>query len=152
MTSSNNDISKFWELKSLYEMSNDEWEQLCDGCAKCCLHKLEDEDTGTVYYTNIACRMLDLSTCRCKDYVRRTTLIRDCVEIRPDSLGVLDSMPPGCAYRLIYEGKPLPDWHHLISGDRQSIHKAGKSVLGRTVDEQDVEDYEDQIVDWPIDD
>ena len=151
MTFKSDADSNFWETKSLYEMSGEEWEQLCDGCAKCCLHKLEDEDTGIVYYTNVACRMLDATSCRCKDYDRRAVLIKDCVEIRPDDLSVLASMPPTCAYRLISEGKCLPSWHHLISGDISSVHKVGQSVLGRTTDELAVKDYEDHIVDWPLD-
>lgn len=143
----------FWKSKTLQQMSAEEWESLCDGCAKCCLHKLEDEDTGIIYYTNIACRLLDTQACQCRDYPRRATLIRDCVLLdvnNPDFAETLHSMPPSCAYRLIAQGQDLPGWHPLISGDKQSVHKAGQSVQGKTVTEENVEDYEDHIVDWPL--
>lgn len=140
----------FWQRKTLAEMTEDEWELLCDGCGRCCLHKLEDEDTGIVYYTNVACRLLDTQSCKCKDYARRKVLIRDCVKLNPNQPEFLQQMPPSCTYRLLEEGNPLPRWHHLITGNRETIHSAGISVRNRTVKEEEVTDYEDQIVDWPL--
>lgn len=140
----------FWQSKSLTEMTDEEWELLCDGCARCCLHKLEDEDTGIIYYTDVACRLLDSDRCQCKDYSRRKVLIRDCVKLNPNQPEILEQMPPSCAYRLLSEGKTLPHWHHLISGSRKTVHTAGISVRGRTTHEEDVTDYEEQIVDWPL--
>ena len=140
----------FWRHKSLAEMTEQEWELLCDGCARCCLHKLEDEDTGIIYYTNVACRLLDTYTCQCKDYARRKVLIRDCVKLNLNQPEILQQMPPSCAYRLVAEGRPLLAWHHLISGSRDTVHTVGISVRGRCVKEEDVTDYEDQIVDWPL--
>jgi uncharacterized cysteine cluster protein YcgN (CxxCxxCC family) len=146
----NKSSEPFWHHKTLDQLTREEWELLCDGCARCCLHKLEDEDTGIVYFTNVACRLLDADNCRCRDYPRRKVLIRDCVMLTPDAPEILQHMPPGCAYRLVAEGKPLYWWHHLISGSRETVHTAGISVRGRTVKEEEVEDYEEQIVDWPL--
>lgn len=143
-------MSRFWENKSLHELSSEEWESLCDGCGKCCLHKLEDEDSGIIYYTNIACRLLDQHSCRCKDYPRRNVLVHDCVILQPTDTDFLQTMPPSCAYRLVMEGNPLPDWHPLITGDVQSVHHKRHSIRGRVVDEDSVQDYEDHIVDWPL--
>ena len=140
----------FWQHKTLTELTPEEWELLCDGCARCCLHKLEDEDTGIIYYTNVACRLLDTDNCQCRDYQRRKVLIRDCVKLNANQPEILQQMPPSCAYRLVAEGRPLPWWHHLNSGSRDTVHTAGMSVRGRTVQEEAVEDYEDQIVDWPL--
>lgn len=142
----------FWQRKKLSEMSLDEWDSLCDGCAKCCLHKLEDEDTGEVSYTNVACSQLDAESCRCKNYVERTFLVSDCVELTKDNLGGLKWLPKSCAYRRLYEGKELQQWHPLISGDPNSVHAAGISVKGRLIEEQDALDLEDYIVTWPEED
>jgi uncharacterized protein len=139
----------FWKRKKLTEMTLEEWESLCDGCAKCCLHKLEDVDTGEINYTNVACRLLDLKSCRCSNYVERTVMVPDCVELLPRNVGHLKWLPPTCAYRLIDEGKDLAWWHPLVSGDPDSVHKAGMSAKGRAVREQDARDLEDYIVDWP---
>lgn len=139
----------FWKRKSLKDMSLDEWESLCDGCARCCLHKLEEEDTGEVYYTEVACSLLDIGSCRCKDYVNRTLLISDCVELTATNLSGLKWLPPSCAYRLLYEGKDLYWWHPLVSGDPDTVHQAGISVRGRAIAEEDTNDIEDHIVDWP---
>lgn len=140
----------FWETKKLEEMSPAEWEAICDGCAKCCLLKLEDEDTGEIAYTRLHCRLLDEATCRCADYENRKAIVPDCVILTPKSVGELKWMPKTCAYRILHEGKPLPDWHHLISGDKSLVHRAGHSIAGRTVSEDTVldEDQIDWIVDW----
>ena len=139
----------FWQRKRLDEMTAREWESLCDGCGKCCLHKLQDEEDDFVYYTSVACRLLDCHTCRCKDYPNRTQHVPDCVQLSKENVETLSWMPSTCAYRLIYEGKDLFDWHPLVSGDPGSVHKAGQSVKGRYVDEREAGDYEDHLVDWP---
>lgn len=140
----------FWELKSLAEMSMDEWESLCDGCGRCCLRKLEDEATGEVAYTDVACRLLDVKTCRCRNYSKRQTLVDDCVSLKPGDTSPLRWMPTTCAYRLLDEGKPLPDWHPLRSGSRHSVHAAGISVRGRCTSEEHVheEEVETRIIGW----
>jgi uncharacterized cysteine cluster protein YcgN (CxxCxxCC family) len=140
----------FWHTKKLHEMSASEWESLCDGCGKCCLHKLEDEDTGDVYYTRIACRFLDHSECRCQEYSQRQALVPDCVVLTPATVGDTFWLPETCAYRLIDAGLPLFDWHPLVSGDPQSVHQAGMSVAGKVLAEGSVaeEDYEDYILRW----
>ena len=136
--------------KSLSEMSSIEWESLCDGCAKCCLHKLEDEDTGDVFFTNVACQLLDLESCQCRDYENRLAKVPDCFKLTPENLSQQEWLPETCAYRLLHEGKPLPSWHHLVSGNQQSVHLSGMSVRGRVVAEQSVQpdDMEDHIVHW----
>lgn len=143
---------RFWEKKPLTKMSPTEWEALCDGCGKCCLNKLEDEDTEEVALTRVACRLLDDATCRCTHYENRHQFVPDCIVLKPDNL---DShaywMPETCAYRLLYTGKPLYDWHPLISGTPDSVHAAGVSVQGRTVSEFDTpfEEWEDHIIEEP---
>ena len=141
----------FWRAKTLEEMSGAEWEALCDGCARCCLNKLEDAETGAIEWTNVACRMLDEGACRCRDYDNRCKSVPDCVPLTPDSVRILTWLPPTCAYRLIGEGRELYWWHYLVSGDRDTVYQAGISVRGRTVAENDVpvEDLEEFIVDWP---
>lgn len=138
---------RFWEEKPLDRMSRDEWESLCDGCGKCCVHKLEDEETGALYPTNIACKLLDRRSARCTDYKRRRIHVPDCVRLTPAKLREIDWLPSTCAYRLLDEGQPLPEWHPLVSGDPESVHKAGISVRGWTVSENDVVDFEDHLVD-----
>ena len=140
----------FWREKTLQEMSQAEWESLCDGCAKCCLLKLEDEDTGEFHYTDVACRLLDHQTCRCIDYKNRKQKVPDCVVLTPKKIASLKWMPSTCAYRLISEGKDLFPWHPLISGDAGSVHDHNVSVLGKIVAEKDIpeEDLEFRIVDW----
>ena len=145
----NNDQEPFWKTTPLAEMNLEQWDSLCDGCARCCLHKLEDMDSGVIDYTNVACRLLDIASCRCTNYVQRTFLIPDCVELTPDNLGALQWLPPTCAYRLIHEGKELYPWHPLVSGDPDSVHKAGISVRSRAVAEKRAGDLEDHIVTWP---
>ncbi|OAN80567.1 hypothetical protein A8B82_00515 [Sulfitobacter sp. EhC04] len=140
---------RFWEKTPLTKMTPREWEALCDGCGKCCLNKLEDEDTEEVALTRVACRLLDDGTCRCAHYENRHEFVPDCIVLRPDNLDTHAYwMPQTCAYRLLWQGEPLPDWHPLITGTAQSVHDAGVSVQGRTVSEFDVpfEEWEDYII------
>ena len=139
----------FWRRKSLDEMSTTEWESLCDGCARCCLIKLEDEDTGKLDYTDVACRLLDHRTCRCSDYSNRRSQVPDCVNLTPAAVRNLGWLPDTCAYRLIAEGEDLAWWHPLVSGDPETVYEAGISVRGRIVAEESGIDPEDRIVDWP---
>jgi len=141
----------FWKTKTLSEMTTDEWESLCDGCAKCCLHKLEDEDTGNIYFTSIACRLIDLSTCHCTRYAERTQHVPDCVDIRQLSTEHYHWLPATCAYRLLHEGKDLPAWHPLLSKTAESVKEAGISIRGYArmeSEEDDLDDLEDFILDW----
>ena len=140
----------FWRAKTLQEMTPVEWESLCDGCGKCCLHKLEDEDTGDVFYTSVACEYLDHERCQCKAYDHRQMLVPGCVVLTPDSVKDTYWLPDTCAYRLIDEGLPLFDWHPLVSGDPQSVHNAGMSIAGKVVAESAVaeEDLEDYVIRW----
>jgi len=144
---------KFWEKKRLSQMNEAEWEALCDGCGKCCLNKLEDEDSGEVALTRVACRLLDDATCRCAHYDTRHQFIPDCIVLKPANIeSQLYWMPQTCASRLIYEGKPLFEWHRLISGSAETVHMAGVSMQDRTVSEFDVadDDWEDHIIDEPL--
>jgi hypothetical protein len=142
----------FWKSKKLDEMSLQEWDSLCDGCAKCCLHKLEDQDSGDLAYTDVACHLLDIGACLCRNYAERTFVVPDCIELMPTNLSVLRWLPPTCAYRLINEGKELYWWHYLVSGSREDVHKEGISVRGRAVTESRAGNLEDHIVPWPEDD
>jgi uncharacterized cysteine cluster protein YcgN (CxxCxxCC family) len=128
----------FWRSKSLDALNEAEWESLCDGCARCCLHKLEDEKTGELHYTAVACRLLDRDRCRCRDYAHRSLRVRDCVVLSADNHELVEKMPPTCAYRLVHEGHHLPSWHPLVSGNCDSVHDACISVRGRCLDEQNV--------------
>lgn len=141
---------RLWEAVPLEEMTPEQWESLCDGCAKCCLLKLEDEDTGDIAYTRLHCRLLNADTCKCSDYENRQAKVPDCVILTPKSVGELKWMPRTCAYRLIHEGKPLPDWHHLLSDDRDLVHVNGHSIKGQTLCEDTVleEDQIDWVIDW----
>lgn len=136
----------FWQRKSLGEMTREEWESLCDGCARCCLHKLEDEDTGEIAYTNVTCRLLDLKTCRCTRYAERKRLVPDCIVLDTEVVHQLSWMPTTCAYRLIAEGKDLPWWHPLVSGDPETVRTAGISVSGFAISERDAGDLHDHII------
>ena len=143
---------RFWERKPLKKMTQKEWEALCDGCGKCCLNKLEDEDTGEVALTRVACRLLDDDSCRCVHYEIRHQFVPDCIVLKPDNLDTHAYwMPETCAYRLLWQGNPLPDWHPLISGTPQSVHDAQISVRGMTVSEFDVpqDEWEDFIIEEP---
>ena len=139
----------YWRTKTLEEMTRAEWEALCDGCARCCLLKLEDEDTGEIAYTDIACRLLDTGTCRCTRYRQRLRLVPECVDLTPEQVRRLGWLPSTCAYRLLAEGRDLAWWHPLVSGDPETVHEAGISVRGRVVPERRGDDPEERIVTWP---
>ncbi len=138
-------MDPFWKTKPLEAMSPAEWESLCDGCGKCCLAKLEDEDTGDIHWTSVACRLFDAGACRCSDYAGRLKRVRDCVRLTPENVRTLTWLPATCAYRLVAEGKDLAWWHPLVSGNPETVHEAGISVRGRVKaleDELDApEDY-----------
>ena len=140
----------FWETKPLHAMSEREWEALCDGCGKCCLAKLEDDDTGAIHWTTVGCRLFDAERCRCRDYANRLEKVPDCVGLTPDNVGTIAWLPQTCAYRLLAEGKPLQWWHPLVSGRRESVHKAGISVRGKVTaletDLDTLDDYFDHMV------
>ena len=139
---------RFWELP-LRDLDPQEWEALCDGCGKCCLNKLEFEDTEELAFTRVACRLLDGETCRCTRYETRHRYVPECVTLTPEKIaGISYWLPATCAYRLRHEGKPLYDWHYLISGDPEAVHRAGVSVRGWTLSEAEIpeEDWEDYII------
>jgi len=152
MTVKDPEAAPFWRLKTLEEMTSGEWESLCDGCARCCLVKLEDEETGEIHFTDIGCKLLDAGTCRCRDYRRRARLVPDCVKLTPAVVRTLSWLPVTCAYRLVAEGKDLPDWHPLVSGSEESVHEARVSVRGRvSAGEEDLphEAWPEHVVKWP---
>jgi len=136
----------FWE-KPIAQLSRAEWEALCDGCGKCCLHKVEDAESGEIHPTNVACKLLDRHSGRCSSYRGRFAVVPDCIRLTADKVERLSWLPSTCAYRLRSEGKPLPDWHYLISGDPESVHRAGMSVRGWTISEDDAGDLEHHLVD-----
>ena len=138
----------FWKSRALHEMTRSQWESLCDGCAKCCLQKLEDADTGEVYHTNIVCRLLDLDSCRCTCYAHRSELVPNCVSVTPSLLQDPYWLPSTCAYRLLAEGRELPQWHPLVSGSRQTVISSGNSVQGRVIPETEADDWEHHLIDW----
>ncbi len=138
----------FWKHKTLAEMSPEEWEALCDGCARCCIYRLEDADTGAIHFTNVHCRLLDTATGRCTDYPNRSTRVSDCVTITLETLREPYWLPRSCAYRLLAEGRPLPDWHPLVSGDPDSVVRAGQRVCDRTLCEDEADELENHLVDW----
>jgi len=143
---------RFWELP-LEALDRAEWEALCDGCGRCCLHKLEDEDTGEVIETNVACRLLDPNNARCTDYKHRAAKVSDCVKLTPRNIRRIVWLPPSCGYRLVADGKDLYWWHPLVSGDPETVHQAGVSVRGRVGATEEAvrdEELEDRIVDWPL--
>lgn len=143
---------KFWESKSLLDMSHDEWESICDGCAKCCLTQLQDEDTEQLVFTDVACNLLEEGSCRCSDYANRSVRVPNCMTMnKKNVVEAAEFAPPSCSYRLLLEGQPLPDWHHLISGSPSSVHESGNSVRNRVRFERDIDpqDIQDYIVEWP---
>ena len=140
---------EFWRTKSLDEMSRAEWESLCDGCGKCCLNKLENESSGEIEYTDVACRLLDTDLCQCVSYEDRKRFVPDCRILNPQVVRKLEWLPSTCAYRLIDEGKDLYWWHPLVSNDRETVHQASVSVRGRVISERETDDLEGHVVDWP---
>lgn len=143
----------FWKDRPLEDLNREEWEALCDGCGRCCLLKLEDEDTGRVHYTDVACRLFDDGSCRCGNYALRFQLVKGCVRLDPATIHEdKDWMPKTCAYRVLAEGGDLPDWHYLVSGSRETVREAGVSVHGRTVPEYEIDEdeYEDRIIEGMI--
>ncbi len=161
-------MERFWETKSLDEMSRSEWESICDGCAKCCLHKFIDDDAvneatttahvqagEVIHFTNIACDLLNTKTCSCTQYAKRTELVPDCVQLTQENLKDIFFMPPSCSYRRLHEGRGLPSWHPLLNRNKKTaMHKAGMSVRGKTVaeSEADLDRFEDYIAIWPLED
>ena len=140
----------FWQRLSLTEMSQEQWESLCDGCARCCLIKLEDEDSGEIAYTGVACHLLDLDQCRCTRYPDRHELVPDCVHLGPEQAAAFRWLPTTCAYRILADGGELPDWHPLVSGDPDSVHRAGISVRGRALPETHVhpDGLDEHVIRW----
>lgn len=138
---------RFWELP-LERLTREEWEALCDGCGRCCLHKLEDEDTGEIVHTNVACKLLDTATARCKDYRHRKAFVPDCLRLTMRNVHEVNWLPVTCAYKLRAEGKPLEPWHPLLSGDPQSVHRAGISAAGKVISENDAGPLEHHVIGW----
>ncbi len=140
----------FWEKKTLAEMTRAEWEALCDRCGRCCVHKIEDAERGEVYFTDVACRLLDIETCQCQDYAHRSALVPDCVPLTAKMVTEIHWLPQSCAYRRLMEGRGLAWWHPLISGDPNTVKEAGVSVCGRVVQEMkvDLDALEDRVVSW----
>ncbi len=140
----------FWETKALSEMNRVEWESLCDGCAKCCVHKLEDDDTGLIHFTNVVCHYLDQKKCQCTVYNDRTHLVPDCLKLEPGDIEDLHWMPGTCAYRLLDEGKSLPIWHPLLTGNRKAIIDTGNTVTGKVISEEYVHEdgFDEHIINW----
>lgn len=143
-------MTPFWQVRSLEQMSESEWESLCDGCALCCLEKLEDEETGEVHYTHLVCRFLDSESCRCSDYRNRSQIVPNCVRLTRESVDQFHWLPRTCAYRLLAEGKELYDWHPLVSGSPDTVHEAGISVRGKTISEENVhpDEWHYHLIDW----
>ena len=143
-------MADWWNSKSLDELTHQQWESLCDGCAKCCLHKLEDEETGEVFYTKVRCRHLDETQCRCSDYANRSVMVPNCIALNRENVSSFDWLPATCAYRLRANNQALPQWHPLVTGDAQSVHDAHISIRGRAVSDEFVhpDGYEEHIITW----
>jgi len=139
-------MERFWETKSLAEMSTAEWESLCDNCGKCCLIKLEDEDSGEIVFTSAVCDLIDLDSCRCSRYSERCTLVPECIDLKQHDFAEYKWLPTTCAYRLLTDGKPLPDWHPLLSGSQESVKDAGVSITSYAIKESQVDDFEDHVI------
>ena len=139
---------KFWEEKTLSEMTTQEWESLCDNCGKCCLHKLEEEDTGEIFYTSVVCDLIDLKTCRCTRYSERCKLVPDCLNLKQHNFADFNWLPSTCAYKLLADGKDLPAWHPLVSKQPESVHDAGVSIRSYAMKESEVECPEDHVIEW----
>ena len=142
-------MTEWWE-RPLGELNPDQWEALCDGCAKCCLHKLEDADSGEIFYTKVRCRYLEESSCRCSDYTQRSVMVPNCIHLVHGEVAGLDWLPSTCAYRLRARGEELPSWHPLVSGERESVHEAGISIRGRSISDEYVhpDGYDEHIISW----
>ncbi len=138
----------FWKTKKLSEMTTEEWESLCDNCGKCCLHKLEDEDTGDIYFTSVACKLIDLDTCRCTRYTERSQLVPECLDLIRLDVGNYNWLPATCAYRLLHNGEELPAWHPLLSKSPDSVQDAGVSISSYAMKESEIDDLEDYIIEW----
>ena len=138
---------RFWELP-LGALTRPEWEALCDGCGRCCLHKIEDEDSGEIAHTNVACKLLDCATAKCRDYKHRRAFVPDCLQLTPGIVDNVEWLPASCAYRLRAAGKPLRPWHYLLSGDREDVVRAGISVAGRVISEIDAGPLEHHMIEW----
>ena len=149
------EFEAFWRSKPLEAMSDREWESLCDGCGRCCLVKLEDEDTGEIAYTDVGCTLLDSGACRCRNYENRQALVPDCVRLTPATVRTLSWLPPTCAYRLLAEGRDLYWWHPLVSGDPETVHAAGISVRDRVAGPEEdftLRELLERTVIWPLED
>lgn len=144
-------MTNFWQQKTLSQMTSSEWESLCDGCGKCCLNKIIDDDTEELHFTNVACHLLNTKSCQCKKYEQRFKLVKDCVKVSLDDIEQFHWLPGSCAYRLLAEGNDLPEWHPLITGSKSAMHKAGASIRGKIISETtiDPDNLEDYIVLWP---
>jgi uncharacterized protein len=140
----------YWTQKTLDKMTKKQWEDLCDGCGKCCLMKLQDEDTDEIVFTSVACTLFDAEKCRCKNYVKRADHVPDCVPLNPHEVATLRWLPQTCAYKLVFEGKPLYDWHHLVSGSRETVHETGNSVRGKVTgfehELKDLQELENHLI------
>ena len=135
-------MERFWENKKLSEMSTTEWEQLCDGCGKCCVHKLQDDETEEVFFTSVACELFNPMTCKCSDYSNRINKVSMCIQVSLDTPNIFDWLPKSCSYKLLSDGEKLPQWHHLLTGKRESIHEENESVLGKVILESELDEDE----------
>ncbi len=148
LSNGKNQAMNFWESKKLSEMTTEEWESVCDGCGKCCLNKLEDEESGKIFFTSVVCDLINLDNCRCTRYSERTTLVPECLDLKQHDFADYNWLPVTCAYRLLIDGKELPDWHPLVSGDQETVKDAGVSISSFAMKESDIDDLEDHIIEW----